>query len=468
MALQSTYNVPSLHLVQYMPKLTALMTRHRFEAIASFVHVVTREQEATYGNNPVKKIYPLHEAIRKRSFDLYQPLQQLSVDERMVKSKARSHLRQFIRNKPTKWGFKYWVIADPTGYTIDFSVYGGSQHSESQARSGKGLAYDVVLSLIQPFTYQGYQLYCDNFYSSPTLFEDLRKVDIAATGTVQKNRRGIPTSVKQLHDALSRSDVPRGTGYYIRHEGIVYVSWRDSKCVTIMSTAHMGSSDSTTKRRVKGANGVTQVQDVPQPSAIQHYNCYMGGVDKSDQYIQYHRILRQTKKYWKTLFYHTIEIAVTNAFLLYQWKRMIEEKTRMTENSFRDNLVNQLSHHLSALTESSSSEEASHSDQDTPTMDITAPTITVSHGSRFFANQRRCAICNLKTTRRCPDCPKKPPLCQTPQRDCHSRWHGKQGLKFRRKWLSHSRPITSRKNKGGRPKGSKKKRRTVFHTKKYK
>ena len=112
----------------------------------------------------------------------------------------------------------------------------------------------------------------------------------------------------------------------------------------------------------------------------------------------------------------------------------------LTENSFTDNLGNQLSHHLSVLMEPSSSEEASHSDQDTPTMDITAPTISVSHGGRFFANQRCSAICNLKTIRRCPDCPRKPPLCQTPQRDCHSKWHGKQGLKLRRKWFSHSRP----------------------------
>lgn len=233
-------------LAQYMPKLTSLMTRHRFEAIASFLHVVTKEEEATYGNNPLKKIYPLHEAIRKRSLDLYQPLQQLSIDERMVKSKARSHLRQYIRNKPTKWGFKYLIIADVTGYTINFSLYGGSHHTE--ARSGKGLGYDVVMNLLQPFTFQGYQLYCDNFYSSPTLFEDLQSVEIAATGTLQKNRRGEPASVKQIHEALSRSDVPRGTGHYIREKGITYVSWKDNKCVTVISTAHPGSSECTAKR----------------------------------------------------------------------------------------------------------------------------------------------------------------------------------------------------------------------------
>ena len=54
--------------------------------------------------------------------DLYQPVKELSVDERMVKSRARCHMIQYMKNKPTKFGFKLWVVADPSGYTID-SMY---------------------------------------------------------------------------------------------------------------------------------------------------------------------------------------------------------------------------------------------------------------------------------------------------------------------------------------------------------
>jgi len=43
----------------------------------------------------------------------------------------------------------------------------------------------------------------------------------------------------------------------------------------------------------------------------------MGGVDKSDQFMSYHCVLRQTIYYWKTLFYHLIEIMATNAFIFY-------------------------------------------------------------------------------------------------------------------------------------------------------
>ena len=57
---------------------------------------------------------------------LYQPGQNVSIDERMVANKGRYTFRQYIRDKPTKWGMKIWVIADATtGYTYDFEVYTG-------------------------------------------------------------------------------------------------------------------------------------------------------------------------------------------------------------------------------------------------------------------------------------------------------------------------------------------------------
>ena len=79
--------------------------------------------------------------------------------------------------------------------------------------------------------------------------------------------------------------------------------------------------------------------DVPLPSVIKFYNKFMGGVDLSDQLIGYHRILRQTKKYWKTLFYHLLEISLTNAFILHKWLIMMKGGSAPTNRSFRDQVV---------------------------------------------------------------------------------------------------------------------------------
>ena len=118
--------------------------------------------------------------MQAKCLELYQPLQQISVDERMVKSKARSKFRQYMKNKPTKWGMKYWVVADVTGYTLDFDLYVGKDAEYST----KGLSYDVVMKLVQRFGFQGYEVYFDNFYTSPDLLNDLLALEIVGTGTL--------------------------------------------------------------------------------------------------------------------------------------------------------------------------------------------------------------------------------------------------------------------------------------------
>ena len=65
----------------------------------------------------------------------------------MVKNKGRYGFRQYIRDKPTKWGMKLWVLADSsTGYTYNFDVYLGKNN---EPNSQYGLAYTVVFKLIK-------------------------------------------------------------------------------------------------------------------------------------------------------------------------------------------------------------------------------------------------------------------------------------------------------------------------------
>ena len=195
---------------QHLVYLNHLLTHDRFEQIRPFLCVVTVEEEAELSQHRLKKILPFQEHVTGKCPEFYQPLQKLSTDDRMVKSKARTHFTQYIRKKPTKWGYKYSVLGDPTGYTIDFNIYYGAAN---QLETGHGLAYDVITTPVEPFHFQGYLVFCGNFYSSPSLFEALSANGIAATGTLRTNQQGVSKNVLYLKKALNKSNVRRGTGH---------------------------------------------------------------------------------------------------------------------------------------------------------------------------------------------------------------------------------------------------------------
>ena len=98
---------------------------------------------------------------------------------------------------------------------------------KSADRTDYGLSHDVVMELTQPLVFQGYEVYLDNFYSSPELFDHLFECGITATGKFRANRRGLPADVLVLKVALDKPQVSCGTGYYIQesNSSTVYTCW---------------------------------------------------------------------------------------------------------------------------------------------------------------------------------------------------------------------------------------------------
>lgn len=142
------------------------------------------------------KVRPLLDAISKQCKELYTPHRELSIDESMIGTKCRL---SFIQYMPiyvyTKWGIKVWARCDAiTGYIFSFDVYTGAD--PAKPTHPKGLAYDVVMDLLESRLDKGHAIYMDNFYSSPQLFQDLLSQGTAATGTVCTNRKHFPTSLK--------------------------------------------------------------------------------------------------------------------------------------------------------------------------------------------------------------------------------------------------------------------------------
>lgn len=55
-------------------------------------------------------------------------------------------------------------------------------------------------------------------------------------------------------------------------------------------------------------NNVWREINVPQPNAIKRYNMCMNGVHRSDQVLATQNVLRKCMRWWKTLFFHGIDI----------------------------------------------------------------------------------------------------------------------------------------------------------------
>lgn len=83
--------------------------------------------------------------------------------------------------------------------------------------------------------------------------------------------------------------------------------------------------------------------------ADQKYNAGMLGVDKSDQLIGSYNVLMKSLRWWKTLFFHCIDIAVVNSFIMFSEHRRqhpevpeLSRSLHFDQLAFRLELIDQL------------------------------------------------------------------------------------------------------------------------------
>ena len=121
----------------------AILPRERFFAILA-LHVVDPATEDP--NNKLRQVESFINHFKKRCSELYKPRQHVAIHEGMVKSRHRSGFRQFIKDKPTKWGITLAGLADSSnGYTVDFNIYIGRA-------AGQEVGENELMRLIAPIT----------------------------------------------------------------------------------------------------------------------------------------------------------------------------------------------------------------------------------------------------------------------------------------------------------------------------
>ncbi|XP_051575096.1 piggyBac transposable element-derived protein 3-like isoform X1 [Myxocyprinus asiaticus] len=220
------------------------MSRDRYKALLAALLVVDPTTEDN--QDRLRKLCYLMDHLKPKCQQLFQPNQNLAIDEHMVKSKAWSGFKQYMNGKPTRWGFKLWVIAtSDLGYTLDFNVYIGSHDGRVT-----DLATKVVESLLQPFKDQGHNVWFDNFYTSPALMVKLLEMGTNACGTCRVNRKLFPAEFKDIKRWERKT--ARGDMRWCRIEGnILVIQWKDTCAVTCFSNFHNANGSTEITRFVK-------------------------------------------------------------------------------------------------------------------------------------------------------------------------------------------------------------------------
>lgn len=141
----------------------------------------------------------------------------------------------------------------------------------------------------------------------------LKKQNLYYVGTIRNNR---------LHGAPLKSEKElkkEGRGAYHSvvetTNNLSLVRWLDNKCVTVVSS-YLGAEPADSVQRYDRSKKEHISVDRPHPIGV--YNKAMGGVDLMDMMCTLYKYQLRSKRWYIYIFYHTLTIALVNAWFLYK------------------------------------------------------------------------------------------------------------------------------------------------------
>ena len=303
------------------PVFNETMSRDRYDQLTSNLHFTDNEDPAA-AEDRLWKLRPVIDMLGRTFKQTFIPERKIAIDESLWAYRGRHHAVQFNPSKRARFGMKVYKLCSSdgraAGYTSAFKVYMGQDRSHIPA------SMKAVMDLMQEAGLfdKGYQLYLDNWYSSPTLFHYLQSRKTEAVGTVRLNRKFMPKDLT----VRVKGDVDVRTS----RAGMMALAWMDKKQVNMLSTVHRGD----------------EMVDLPpnrhgevrrKPGCVVDYNNGMKGVDLSDQVAQSYPCARKTNKWYIKIWYNLLDMAIVNAHAIYKYLG-----GSMTQLDFRLQLISQL------------------------------------------------------------------------------------------------------------------------------
>ncbi|KAK3889912.1 hypothetical protein Pcinc_006066 [Petrolisthes cinctipes] len=239
---------------------------------------------------------------------------------------ATPSLRKYLPNKHhARFGIKVWCVCDvSTGYTFTFEIY--EERARTPANNNIPTTHSTAIRLLTRASLCniGHNVGFDNF-SSPALFKDLYQRATTATGTVRRNRVGLP-------DALQGTQVLRNEVAEWRQGSLLCVNYKDGNKtpVHLISTACSGGFSQTTNR---------QGERVSRPNIVVEYNKIMGGVDLKDTKFYAYLPERRTVKWTTKVAFYLFGTALLNSYII--CKKHVTGRI-LTRMDFTMSVINEL------------------------------------------------------------------------------------------------------------------------------
>lgn len=155
--------------VTFTPGFRQVMTRDRFLAIWKFLHVVDEEDPSLDKTDKIYKVRPMLNDLLQKFRHYYKPNKHLSLDEGMIPTKNRLAIKQYIKDKPTKWGIKSFMLCEgDTGYILNAEIYTGKAEFVEQKLGAVGNTVIRLLTSSQ-LDHKAHVLVMDRYYNSVIL-----------------------------------------------------------------------------------------------------------------------------------------------------------------------------------------------------------------------------------------------------------------------------------------------------------
>ena len=395
-----------------IPFFGQLFSRNRFEIVFWMLHVSSVPDGQTTPKR-LDKVRILMDALISNFKKNMNPSPNLSVDETMVGFRGRFGAKQYIPNKPTRYGVKAFTLADSkNGYILDILLYTGGDTLDSSDPLHCHLPQParIVLTLSNDYLDEGRTIFTDRYYTNIPLVQTLELRQTSFTGTCVSNRKEIPQNFRQKNFRLADGEV---RAYRSGH--LLALAWRapsKRKGIIMLTSKESAQQASVTSR----ATGRTAVK----PVVVDKYNQSMNGVNLADQYTVYYSFVRRSKKWWRKVCFWLLEVATVNAYILYK-----TSNASHTHLQFRRAVIESLARlHLQGAPERHRGRPFVRHLSDTSA--IVDPE-RLDRKPHFLSKreQRQCVVCSTLQNRHrsafyCKTCHSHPTLCPD---ICHEKYH---------------------------------------------